>query len=342
MATVATCRHLQGRAEAAIELAERTVAGVEPGDRPPPTLFRVIGMAKAATGDLDGALAAFTEAEALARQRGVDVLVREATICRAWVRAEQGAADEALAALRAVVDDADAAGDGVNATWARMADGSGAPPLGSGGGRRGAGVDRRRGARPGLPGRPGRRSAGPRPGGPRGRRPPGGRPSPRRAHRRGDPRRGGDRAPQPPAHGRRRPGSGRATTTGPTSRPPPRPCPERACSSRVGDDLFPLPDGRRTHPVGQRGHGPGPQPARSGQRRADRRAGRRPCRPGGRRGHLPTRGRPLAGRLGRPGDHRAALQGRSWTWAASWPSRDGRSTASSWRGPAPNRAPPAR
>ncbi len=91
MATVATCRHLQGRAQAAIELAERTVAGVEPGDRPPPTLFRVIGMAKAATGDLDGALAAFTEAEALAWQRGVDVLVREATICQAWVRAEQGA-----------------------------------------------------------------------------------------------------------------------------------------------------------------------------------------------------------------------------------------------------------
>ena len=30
MATVATCRHLQGRAQAAIELAERTVAGVEP------------------------------------------------------------------------------------------------------------------------------------------------------------------------------------------------------------------------------------------------------------------------------------------------------------------------
>ena len=80
-------------------------------------------MAKAATGDLDGALAAFTEAEALAWQRGVDVLVREATICQAWVRAEQGATEVALAALRSVVDDAGATGDGVNATWARMATG---------------------------------------------------------------------------------------------------------------------------------------------------------------------------------------------------------------------------
>ena len=120
LATLATSRHLEGDAEEAIALADLAARAVRP-DRVPAVVHRATAMAKAATGDLEGARSAFADALAAAEAQGVPVLERESRVCLTVIRAELG--EDVSGELSALADEARHAGDGVNAAWARLAEG---------------------------------------------------------------------------------------------------------------------------------------------------------------------------------------------------------------------------
>ncbi len=125
-ATAATCRYLAGRPSEAIELARRALAGADESHYAPCTLRRVIGHARAATGDLPGAVEALSAAIDVATDR-VPALAMEMTVSRAELLATLAHGTPAapdvlaaqLAAVREVVEVAVRGGSAVNEIWAR-------------------------------------------------------------------------------------------------------------------------------------------------------------------------------------------------------------------------------
>ena len=123
MATVATCRHLLGRPDEAIELAEAAQAGTVTSALAACALPRVIGRARASLGDAAGALEAFIEAERTAAEIGLAPFTREAVTLQAISLADLERVDEAQALLAGVEAEAAGAGDQMNELWARVASG---------------------------------------------------------------------------------------------------------------------------------------------------------------------------------------------------------------------------
>jgi len=125
MATVATCRHLLGRPEEAVALAELALRTT--GPRTPLAacaLPRVLGRARSSLGDPAGATAAFAETAAVAEEVGFPPFAREARTFQAIALAEQGDTGQASAMLQEVQAESAAAGDQTNELWARIAEGS--------------------------------------------------------------------------------------------------------------------------------------------------------------------------------------------------------------------------
>jgi hypothetical protein len=121
-ATTATCRYLSGRPQDAIDLASLALANVGTAHFAPCTLRRVIGQARVARGDLDGAIAILSDAIEVARDR-VPALAMEMTVSRAELMAtatpSTPAMDELLGTVRAVAAEAVASGSIVNEIWAK-------------------------------------------------------------------------------------------------------------------------------------------------------------------------------------------------------------------------------
>ncbi len=129
-ATTATCRYLAGRPEEAIELAWRALEHAGDSIYAPCTLRRVVGHARVALGDLDGAIAILSEAIEVATDR-VPALALEMTVSRAEIMATAAGrplgtemTDELLSAVRGVAAEAAATGSAVNEIWARSVEAS--------------------------------------------------------------------------------------------------------------------------------------------------------------------------------------------------------------------------
>lgn len=126
-ATAATCRYLAGRPVEAIELAERALPHGDGSPYARCTLRRVIGHARVAIGDVEGAVAILSEAIDLSRDQ-VPSLVMEMTVSRAALAAGASTSAEVIAEqldiVRDVAADAGRSGSVVNEIWARSVEAS--------------------------------------------------------------------------------------------------------------------------------------------------------------------------------------------------------------------------
>jgi predicted ATPase len=123
MATLVTCRHLLGRAKAAVDLADHTRRAGPVTGLAACTLPRALARARTSLGDLDGAEAAFAEAVVEARAHGLAPLARESATFHAVVIAAQDL-DGALAELDEIDAEATAESDELNRRWVRIARGN--------------------------------------------------------------------------------------------------------------------------------------------------------------------------------------------------------------------------
>jgi predicted ATPase len=125
-ATTATCRYLAGRPNDAIDLAWRALEHADSAHYAPCTLRRVIGHARVAIGDLDGAVTILSDAIDIACDR-VPALAMEMVVSRAELVATlvEGTADprvaldEQLVVVREVAVESARSGSVVNEIWAR-------------------------------------------------------------------------------------------------------------------------------------------------------------------------------------------------------------------------------
>jgi predicted ATPase/tetratricopeptide (TPR) repeat protein len=124
VATAVTCQYMLGDHHGAIELASAHLADAERSPFAPATLRRAIAQAHRATGDTDAALRWFADAAGEARRLGLVSMATEAESARAQVFADLGRTDEALAAIDAARDEAQASHSGVGVAWATTIKGS--------------------------------------------------------------------------------------------------------------------------------------------------------------------------------------------------------------------------
>jgi tetratricopeptide (TPR) repeat protein len=122
--TLATGMLVTGAPDAAMELAEVTLAGLDESSYANVTLPRVIGRAANALGDSARAVEAYTVAAQQARGRGNVGLAMEAETFRALALADMGDVDVAVADLERIAAEAASLGSNVNEAWARTAQGS--------------------------------------------------------------------------------------------------------------------------------------------------------------------------------------------------------------------------
>ena len=119
VATVATAEYVSGEPERAIALAEATLSGLASPSLAAVTLQRVLGQARRAVGDVQGALAAFTDGAELARTLDMPAMAIELDVAHAQVSADDGHVEEALPALRSSVEESIRIGSVINEAWAR-------------------------------------------------------------------------------------------------------------------------------------------------------------------------------------------------------------------------------
>ena len=119
VATVATAEYVSGEPERAIALAEATLSGLASPSLAAVTLQRVLGQARRAVGDVQGALAAFTDGAELARTLDMPAMAVELDVAHAQVSADDGHVEEALPALRSSVEESVRIGSVINEAWAR-------------------------------------------------------------------------------------------------------------------------------------------------------------------------------------------------------------------------------
>lgn len=125
-ATAATCRYLLGQPTEAIALAEAARPHLGGSRYASCTLRRVEAQARAALGDVEGAVAVLDDATAEARRLGVVPLALEVLAMRAELAADLDARSVGggLADVRAAQHDARAGGSDVIAVWARCVEAS--------------------------------------------------------------------------------------------------------------------------------------------------------------------------------------------------------------------------
>ena len=119
VATVATAEYVSGEPQRAIARAESTLSALAAPSLASVTLRRVLGQARRAVGDVPGALAAFRDGADVARRLDMPAMAVELDVAHAQVSADDGRVEEALAALRACVDESVRIGSVVNEAWAR-------------------------------------------------------------------------------------------------------------------------------------------------------------------------------------------------------------------------------
>ncbi len=119
VSTVATAEYVSGEPGRAIALAEATLSGLSSPSLAAVRLQRVLGQARRAVGDVEGALAAFTEGAELARTLGMPAMAIELDVAHAQVSADDGHIEKALLALRSSVDESIRIGSVINEAWAR-------------------------------------------------------------------------------------------------------------------------------------------------------------------------------------------------------------------------------
>lgn len=119
VATVATAEYVSGRPDLAIALAESTSSSLAAPSLAAVTLRRVVGQARRAVGDVQGALAAFRDGAAVARQLDMPAMAVELDVAEAQTSADDGRVEEALQALRASIDESVRIGSVITEAWAR-------------------------------------------------------------------------------------------------------------------------------------------------------------------------------------------------------------------------------
>jgi hypothetical protein len=117
VAALATAEYVTGRPARAIELAEETLGELEVESLPSVTLRRVLGQARRALGDVDGALAAFREGAAVGHGLGMTAMALELEIAESQVLADAGLVDDAVAMLGDIVKRAVAADSAITEVW---------------------------------------------------------------------------------------------------------------------------------------------------------------------------------------------------------------------------------
>ena len=119
LATLATAEYVTGHPDRALEVAEPAVRRLPGSGSAPVKLLRLVGQARSAKGDLDGAIEAFREGAALARRQEMPAMAIELDIVHAHVCAVAGEDPERIAdRLRASQEEADRIGSPVTAAWA--------------------------------------------------------------------------------------------------------------------------------------------------------------------------------------------------------------------------------
>ena len=119
VSTVATAEYVSGEPERAIALAEATLSGLASPSLAGVRLQRVLGQARRAVGDVQGALAAFTDGAELARSLDMPAMAIELDVAHAQVSADDGHVEEALPALRSSVEESIRIRSVINEAWAR-------------------------------------------------------------------------------------------------------------------------------------------------------------------------------------------------------------------------------
>jgi predicted ATPase len=122
-ATLASAEYVTGHPDRAIALAEEALTGATMTGLAPVTLRRVLGQARRAIGDVDGALAAFRDGAAVAHGQGMAAMGMELEVAAAQVIADAGDPDTGAAMMADVELRARAAGSVVTANWAASARG---------------------------------------------------------------------------------------------------------------------------------------------------------------------------------------------------------------------------
>lgn len=118
-AVLATAEYVTGDPATALRLAEAALAVHPQGDVPGFLLRRILGQARNALGDLDGAIEAFREGAELARRSGALAIADELVAARAQVTADAGRVDEALEQLDELLGRTDPEVSAIPASWAR-------------------------------------------------------------------------------------------------------------------------------------------------------------------------------------------------------------------------------
>lgn len=118
-AVLATAEYVTGHPDVALRLAENTVAWHHDDDIPALLLRRILGQARSALGDLDGAMAAFDEGMQLGRRIGATAMADELAVAREQVAADAGCTDEALVRLDELLSRSDPPLSPIVISWAR-------------------------------------------------------------------------------------------------------------------------------------------------------------------------------------------------------------------------------
>ncbi len=118
-AALATAEYVTGYPQLAAELAESTLEELTKPSLPSITLRRVLGQARRALGDVDGALAALGAAAAIGHELGMTAMAMEMEVATAQVVADAGDVATAVADLARIVDGAVESGSTITENWAR-------------------------------------------------------------------------------------------------------------------------------------------------------------------------------------------------------------------------------
>lgn len=120
-AVLATSCYVTGDPATAIDLATTTLASHPGPDLTSITLRRVLGQARNALGDRDGAIAAFREGARVGHELGMTAMAQELEVAAAVIGADLGHAVDGLAELAAIIEAARTAGSVITASWALAA-----------------------------------------------------------------------------------------------------------------------------------------------------------------------------------------------------------------------------
>lgn len=117
-AVLATSSYVTGDPAAAVALATATLADHPGPDLTSITLRRVLGQARSAIGDREGAISAFREGARIGHELGMTAMAQELEVAAAIVGADIGQVEAGIAELDAILEAARGAGSAITASWA--------------------------------------------------------------------------------------------------------------------------------------------------------------------------------------------------------------------------------